>query len=89
MGDLMRMNAPIVPISVGAGIKNGNVALIPYFSHQTKCPISCASKIVISAAENGMPISSRAGCAQIHFGLNSGMNSLPSVNAGRPCRKLS
>ena len=65
------MNAPMVPISVGAGMKNGSVAMIPYFSHQTKCPISCAIRIVISDAENGMPISSRAGCAQIHFGLNS------------------
>jgi hypothetical protein len=28
-GDLMRMNAPNVPISVGKGIKNGSVAETP------------------------------------------------------------
>ena len=29
MGERMRMNAPKVPISVGAGIKNGRVAFTP------------------------------------------------------------
>ena len=79
MGDRMRMNAPNVPMSVGAGIRKGRVAYTPERKQYTKWPISWESKINNKMAEKGIPNSRRDGSCNAHRTGNSVELATPKI----------
>ena len=89
MGDLMRISAPKVPISVGAGMKYGSVAYTPFLSASNEVPELVRQQESPSAsARTEFPSAGGPVSAAIQRMGNSGSEKLSVVKAGKSCRKL-